>query len=384
MKLAIVCDDLIQKGGAENVFLDVLSLYPSGIVYTSIISKQWKKKLDDLGVTYKTSFIQHLPFASKLYRFYSILYLHVLAFESFKFDGFDVVLSMSSRYAHFIYTKPEVKHICYMHSVGRMFWETTDYFKSEFWKKFISIIYPFLFFIRLTDFIAAQRVDLFIANSIVTRNRIKKYYKRDALILNPSVDVSVFEKYSKQLEKSKKIDNYFLVLSRLVSWKRIDIVVKAFNILSKNNKDFNYKLKIAGTGSDLFRLKNLALGNSNIEILGHVSDQERIALLVNCKALINPQYEDFGITPVECMASGKPVIAYGKGGVLESIMPNKTGLFFYDQNVKSLVSVLETFDQYKFISDNCYTQARKFDITVFKTKLKTIINDVYLRSNTKL
>jgi len=369
MKLAIVCDDLIQNGGAEKVFLDVLELYPNAVVYSSVISKKWQRKLDSLGVYYRTSFIQKLPFATKLYRFYSVLYFHVLAFESFRFDQFDMVLSMSSRYAHLIFTKPQTKHVCYMHSVGRMFWETSDYFNSEFWKRFLWVIKPFLFFIRQTDYIAAQRVDSFIANSLVTKNRINKYYHRDSVLLNPSIDTGAFKSKS-----SIEIKEYYLVVSRLVSWKRFDIVIEAF-------KQSKLPLKVIGSGSDLNRLKILSKGCKNIEFLGHIPDEEKLQMLSECKALIFPQYEDFGITPIECMASGKPVIAYGSGGVKETVIPSKTGTFFNEQTKESLLNALNEFDSIQFISHNCFTQALKFDKKVFKNKLKNLLDDVYLSNN---
>lgn len=369
MRLAIVCDDLIQNGGAEKVFLDVLEMYPHATVYSSVISKQWRKRLDSLGVSYVTSFLQKLPFSTLLYRFYSVLYFHVLAFESFNFDKFDVVLSMSSRYAHMIFTKPQTKHVCYMHSIGRMFWETNEYFSSESWKRLLFVINPFLFFVRQTDYVAAQRVDLFLANSKVTKNRIRKYYHRDSVLLNPSVDTARF----KNITKDPTLGNFFLVVSRLTAWKKIDIVVKAF-------EKTGLPLKISGTGPALLKLKSLSKPDSNIEFLGHVSNERRDVLMASCQALIFPQYEDFGIVPLECMASGRPVIAYGSGGVTETVIDGKTGVFFEEQTVDSLVKTLEKFDPNQFILHNCFTQAYKFDRTNFKRKLEKLLNNVYLDS----
>lgn len=361
MKIAIVCDDLIQWGGAERVFLDVLNIYPNATVYTSVISDLWIKKLNDLNVKFRVSFLQKLPYVNKLYRFYSILYLHILAFESFDFSNFDLVISMSSRYSHFVITKPTTKHICYMHSPARMFWNTSDYFDKEFWKKFLFIINPFLFFARIADYVAAQRVDNFVSNSIVTKRRIKKYYHRDSEVINPCIDVSEF--------KSFDVSDYFLVISRLAPWKRIDIVVEAF-VNSKR------KLKIIGSGPDLTRLKKIANGAKNIEFLTNVDDSEKKDYLSNCRALIHPQYEDFGLVPLEAMASGKPVIAYKKGGVIETIIENKTGLFFSEQTSKSLNETLAKFDNINIKSEDCFKQACKFDKKIFKNKLIALVNAV--------
>jgi len=365
--MAIVCDDLIQQGGAEEVFLDVISCYPKAIVYTSYISDYWKNILKDRNIEYRTSFLQKFPLVSKLYRFYSILYLHVLAFEGFEFSSFDLVLSLSSRYAHLVFTKPTTKHVCYMHSPARMFWNTKDYFGKEFWNLFLPLIYPFLFFSRMTDYIAAQRVDLFLVNSRVTQKRVKRYYHKESIVLNPSIEISNFH-------ISKDIGDYFFIVSRLTPWKRIDLVIEAVNKLG-------LKLKISGYGSDLPRLKYLARNNPNIEFLGRVSDEEKYKFLSKCKALIYPQKEDFGIVPLECMASGRPVIAYGAGGALETVIPGETGLFFSEQSVESLMSTFNKYDDIKFISDTCVDRARQFDKKLFKSKLEKLLNDVYLKSN---
>jgi len=367
MKMAIVCDDLIQHGGAEEVFLDVISQYPKAIVYTSCTSRDWKNILNKKGIEYRVSFLQKFPFVSKLYRFYSILYLHVLAFESFDFSEFDLVLSLSSRYAHLIITKPSTKHVCYMHSPARMIWSTREYFSKEVWKIFLFLIYPFLFFSLLTDYVAAQRVDIFITNSEVTKKRVKKYYGKDAVVLNPGVDISRFK-------VTDNVGDYFLIIGRLLPWKRNDLVIEAV-------PELGLKLKIIGKGSDMFRLKILAKSNPNIEFLGYLSDPERNEYLSRCKALVYPQYEDFGIVPLECMASGRPVIAYGKGGVLETVINKKTGMFFEEQNVDSVINTLKTFDQIEFIAQNCITQAVAFDKKVFKSKLERLLSNVYLGNN---
>ena len=368
MKMAIVCDDLIQWGGAEKVFLDVIKIYPGAVVFTSVISDKWKQKLQSLNVKYQISFLQKFPFVTKLYRFYSLFYLHVLAFESFDFSKFDTILSLSSRYAHFVITKPRTRHICYMHSPARMFWNTQDYFESEFWKKFLFLINPFLFFVRMNDYIAAQKVDVFIANSKVTQRRIKKYYKRDSVIINPCIDVNDFK-------VSAKISDYFLMIGRMLPWKKFDLVIKAVNKLNQNEKNNKFKLKIIGNGADYNRLISIAKKNKHIEFLGPLNDMDKATYLSSCKALIYPQCEDFGIVPLECMASGRPVIAYGKGGVLETVT-TKTGIFFENQTIESLYDVLKKYDHFSLNPEDCILHARKFDKNDFKSKLVKLLNDV--------
>ncbi|EKD99521.1 MAG: group 1 glycosyl transferase, partial [uncultured bacterium] len=361
----IVCDDLIQFGGAEKVFLAIHAMWPDAPVYTSVASKRWLDICKEKKIDLHTSFMQKLPFVEKLNRYYFIFLLHIFAFESFDFTKYDVVLSLSARFAHFIITKPQTKHICYMHSPGRMFWEPVDYFENEsfgFFKpiKALSklVLSLPLSVIRASDYAAAHRVSLFIANSKTPRERIRKYYGQNAAIVYPFCEVK-----KREIEVSAKTatpEKYFLILTRLLSWKRVDIAIDACTKLGVN-------LKIIGVGPALGELQKKA--SSNIEFLGYAEDKKD-ELLAGCTALINTQKEDFGIVPLEAMSFGKPVIAYGEGGVLETVVPGLTGEFFYEQTAESLQNVLQTFDASRYKSEDCIKQAEKFNRERFVTQMQ--------------
>ncbi len=382
MKLAIVCDDLIQNGGAEKVLEAISDAYPDSPIYTSIVSNKWLEKFKNKKRVVKTSFLQKFPLSSRLYRYYSPFLLHVLAFESFDFSDFDIVLSCSSRYAHFISTKPETKHICYMHSPGRMFWEPFDYFENEKY----GILQPLksvssyflklpLSYLRIADFNASKRVDLFITNSRYSQNRIRKYYGKDSEIVYPFFDIEnikdnlngnikkniVEDKYK---DKDTDKDSYFLILTRLLPWKKVDVAIESCNRL-------NLSLKIIGDGPDMKRLKSL--GGTTVKFLGPVSDEEKIDLLKGCEALIVTQREDFGIVPLEAMICGKPVIAFSGGGVKETVVKDKTGVFFDKQNSDVLESVLRDFDPSLYLPRDCISRAKEFDKSIFLDKLRKLI-----------
>lgn len=365
MKLAIVCDDLIQHGGAEKVVEEFVDMFPDAPIYTSVASKDWLEKLSKKGRIVKTSFLQKFPFSAKLNRYYSPFLLHVLAFESFDFSKFDVVLSSSSRFAHFIITKPATKHICYMHSPGRMFWESHDYFEKETYgilKPLRALAMPFLkiplLYLRLADYSASKKVDKLIANSKSTQAKIKKYYGRESEIIFPFIDFKKFENVRPEN------GDYFLIVTRLASWKKVDIAIEACNQL-------NSKLKIIGDGPDLERLKSLA--GPTIEFLGYVDNEEKIEVMRKCRALIVTQKEDFGIVPLEIMACGKPVIAFGKGGAKETVVESKTGEFFDEQTATSLAEVLKSFDLQKYNSEDCKSRAKEFDKKIFIDKVRRAV-----------
>ncbi len=318
--------------------------------------------------------MQKLPKVEKYNRHYSTFLLHALAFESFDFSDFDVVLSVSARYAHGIITKPSTKHVCYMNSPGRMFWESQDYFKEESFGKLDKIAKSFLKFplmnLRLWDYTAAQRVDYFIANSKTPQARIKKYYGRDSVIVYPFVNHS----HIKEVTKNAKDEGYFLVISRLLPWKRIDLIVKACNNLG-------LPLKIIGEGPALEELKSIY--GTDAQFLGYVSEDEKIKYIAGCTAVIQAQLEDFGIVPLEVMSAGKPVICYGKGGVLETVIPGKTGEFFMHQTVEDLVTTLKRFDSTKYLQTDCRIQAKKFDKGIFVKNMKEFVNAVYLEGQSQ-
>ena len=380
MKIALVCDDLIQWGGAERVVMAVSEVWKDAPIYTSVASEKWQKKCKDRNIDLRTSFLQKFPFASKLNRFYAPFFLHTLAFQSFDFSEYDLVLSLSSRFAHHIIVKPSTKHVCYMHSPGRMFWESKDYFEKEFegGLKFLkTLALDFLLVpltkLRIVDYIFAKKIDRVVCNSKTTMKRVRKYFGIKADLIYPfpdnnlnSSNVSLYE------HKSQSESDYFLVITRLISWKKVDLAIKACVKAGR-------KLKIIGDGPDKSRLKIIAekLG-CDVEFLGYRDDAEKFEELRNCLAVINTQYEDFGMVPLEAMSCGKPVIAFGKGGALETIIPGVTGEFFDEQTPESLLSKIENFDRDKYNAQDCINRAEEFSKEKFQQRIKKYIDDVYL------
>ncbi len=365
MKIAIVCDDLIQFGGAEKMLMALLEIWKDAPLYTSVASKEWAEICAKKGVELHTSFMQRIPFAAKANRYLAPFFLHILAFQSFDFSGFDVVLSLSSRLSHHIITGPQTKHICYLQTPGRMFWEPFDYFQNEsygFLKPLKELAHIFLSWplsvMRIMDYFASKRIDYIISNSTNARKRVKKYFGIDSEVVNPFVDL---EKFRAVPHHS---DGYFLVITRLVSWKKVDIAIKAC-------EDKGISLKIVGDGPDKERLKNIA--GPNTIFMGYVQEEEKLRLLQGCMAVINTQLEDFGIVPLEAMACGKPVIAFGEGGVLETVEPGITGEFFYEQTPEALRETLVKFDPGKYNSANCIAKARQFSKEKFKQKIMKFI-----------
>lgn len=367
MKLAIVFDDLIQNGGAEKLLESALEIWPNADVYTATASEYWKDRLKSHNLC--LSFVDSLPYKEKFNKFYASLLLHSFAYQSLDLNNYDVVLSISARFAHHIKTKPSTKHICYMNSPGRMFWEPFYYFHTgSNWKskifKIKNYILPSLSILRMYDRAAAQQVDYFIANSKIPQNRIKKYYGRNSSVIHPYADPNILDSSS---VAGLPDSAYFLVVSRLVRWKKIDYVIEAFNNTGST-------LVIVGTGPDKKRLRRL--GGKNVIFLDYVSEETKYKYMIHAEALIVPQYEDFGITPVESMFCGTPVIAYGKGGVLETVVDGKTGMFYFEQNSESLLSCLSQYSKEKFHKDICEKQAKKFTKEIFQDKLKATLDNI--------
>jgi len=362
LKTALTHDDFTQYGGGERVFLAAKEIFPTAPIYTSLVTGEWIQRLG--GRRPYTSFMQILPFKKRLQRTYFLLY--PLAFESLDLSDFDLVISSSTRFAHGIITKPGTKHVCYMHSPGRMFWEAGSYFGDR--SRLKSLLSPALSYLRLWDYAAAQRVDLFIASSSNAARKIKKYYHREAKVVYPFVDL---EKYSSR-EAQAGLGDYYLVVSRLNRWKKIDMAIEVADRL-------NLKLKIVGEGPDRSRLESLGKGKigSRIKFLGWVSDDELAKLYQNCTALIMTQEEDFGVGSLEAQASGRPAIAYKAGGALETVIAGKTGEFFYPQKTEALASMLKRFEPRNYDPRECRKNAERFGKEKFQRKfLKEVVKAI--------
>lgn len=316
MKVALVYDRVNKWGGAERVLLALHEIFPNAPLYTSVYNKKNAKWADVFDV--KTSFLQTFPFAKSFHEFYALLM--PLAFESFKFDNYDLVISVTSEAAKGIVTKPGTMHICYLLTPTRYLWSGyRDYFKNPLFRFFAS---PAVSYLRMWDKIASQRPDRYIAISSVVKQRAEKYYERKSSVIFPPF------KFLNNFLNQNTENNYFLVVSRLVYYKRVDIIIKAFNKL-------NLPLKIVGTGSQEKTLKKIA--NSNIEFLGNLTDEKLSFYYKNSKALIFPGIEDFGLVMVEAQSFGKPVIALGQGGALDIVRKGITGEFFQNQTPESLI-----------------------------------------------
>lgn len=357
MKVALVHDHLNQLGGAERVLKAFCGIYPESPVYTLIYDAM---NTQGFFKDYKIieSFIARFPLARKKFRWY--LPLMVAATESYDLSGYDVVLSDSSGLAKGVVTGPKTLHICYCHTPTRYLWSDHNVIIDSLERNWLVGRFSQLYrsYLRIWDRQAADRVDFFIANSKFVSLRIKKYYKRESIIIHPPVE-------TKNFYISKDIDKYFLIISRLRPYKKVDIAIKAFNRLG-------LPLKIIGIGEEEEMLKKLA--KSNIEFLGNLSDSQAREYLSHCKALIHPQEEDFGITPIEAMASGRPVIAYASGGALESIIPGKTGIFFDEQSWEALADTVIRFKSEQFNPEEVRNHALGFDTLHFKERIKEFVD----------
>jgi glycosyltransferase involved in cell wall biosynthesis len=286
-----------------------------------------------------------------------------LALEQLNMSNYDLVISSESGPAKGIITDTKTKHICYCHTPMRYLWNMYHEYKnnSRFIKKLF--IFPFTHYLRIYDQLSAERVDHFIANSNNVANRIKKYYRRDSVIIYPPVE-------TKEFYHSKHTENYYLMVGQLVHYKRFDLAISTFNNLNK-------KLIIIGDGEEKKRLKSIA--RSNITFLGYQSSTNIKKFYSKCRALIFPGEDDFGIVPIEAMASGRPVIAYKKGGALESIAEGKTGVFFQEQTTDSLTTAINEFEKIEsnFSPQEIMEESYKFDTDVFNKNFHNYIYNIF-------
>lgn len=366
MKIAFVYDRVNKIGGAERVLLALHEIYPNAPLFTSVYNKRtatWAKVFPQIF----TSFLQKIPIASLNHEFFPLFM--PIAFESFDFSDYDLVISITSEAAKGIVTKPPTRHVCYCLTPTRYLWSGRDqYFQGPlgFFAK------PAINYLKKWDMVAGQRPDEFLAISKIVQERIKKYYGRESKVIYPPVDTDKFEittnrqspttnHHSLSTSHQPPITNYFLVVSRLVKYKKVDLVIKAFNQLGWN-------LKIVGVGREMGNLRKIAKGN--IEFLGQLTDEDLLRYYQESWAVVFPQIEDFGIVPLEAQACGKPVIAFNQGGARETIIDGKTGILFDKQSPECLMKTLVRFDilakEDRFRQKDCRENSEKFNKERFK------------------
>ncbi|MFA5948109.1 MAG: glycosyltransferase [Candidatus Gracilibacteria bacterium] len=349
-KIALVFDWMTNRGGAERVNIMLKKMFPTAPIFSSIFNHDIFPEFKESAIT--TSFIQSLPFSKTHHQYY--ISLMPYAYELFDLSEFDIVISSSHACAKGIITKPETMHICYCHSPMRYAWDNWHSYISEY--KMNPVLKYFgkkmIHKIRMWDRLSSDRVDYFIANSETTKKRIRKYYSKPSVVINPMVDI-------KKFRISENREEYFLALGRLIPYKKFDLIIQAFN-------ELKLPLKIVGDGNMRKDLEKMA--ENNIEFLGFVDDKELPELYSNCEALIFPQLEDFGIIPLEAMASGRPVIAYNKGGATKTVIDQKTGIFFDTQDKNSLKNAVKKYldEKKKFNPEEIRKHAEKFDRKEFE------------------
>jgi len=365
MRVALVHEYMVQYGGAERVLESLRELFPKAPIFTLLYDpKSMYGKFKDADI--RTSFLQKIPFAKKYHRLFPVLM--PVAIEQFDLSYYDLVISDSASFAKGIITLPKTKHVCYCHTPMRFAWDDCQsYTKESDYPSLIKKFVPFAMnYIRIWDEVAAKRVDHFIANSNFVASRIQKYYQRKSTVIHPPVDAREMQTQANQQGKQPK---YFLAFARLLSYKNIEIAIDTFNQLG-------LPLKIVGVGPMMRKLKKKA--NSNIEFLGFISDEKKTEIYNNARAFIFPQEEDFGITAVEAIACGTPVIAYKGGGALETIIDGQSGMFFDEQTPESLLKAIYKFISMEndFNSSEIQEHALQFDKEIFKKNIKSFIDKI--------
>lgn len=334
MRVAIVHDDLVQWGGAERVLEGICEIYPDAPIYTSVFDHSNKELFKRFGnKKIVTSFLQRIPGWKNIYK--QMLPLYPIAFEQFDFSLFDLVISHTTRFAKSIITKPETLHLCYCHTPPRFLWHLSG-------EQNHGILELLMTKLRIYDQVSARRVDFFLAGSKNAKERIKKIYRRESQVVYPFIDLDRF----KNIETFD--GGYFVVIARNSKYKRIDLAQTAC-------KTLGLTLKV---------------------ISGNLDEKMVVSVLAGCRALLIPGIEDFGLTSLEAGALGKPVVAFGEGGALETIIDNKTGIFFYEQTVGGLTAALKRLNSKKINPQDSIDNAARFSKEIFLKSFKQKVDNL--------
>jgi glycosyltransferase involved in cell wall biosynthesis len=356
-RAAVVHDWLTVPGGSEKVVLRLLEMLPAADVFTSVYDPaRWTGVL--AGHAVHASFLDRLPGARRAYP--RLLPLMNAAFESFDLSDFDLVVSSSHSCAKNVLTRPDTLHVCYCHTPMRHAWDPRFLRDEPLSRPAAAAARLMLGRRRRTDLAGASRPDIFVANSDHVAARIGKYYRRDAVVIHPPVDVGP------HLRRARREQDYYLVLGRVVPYKRVDLAVAACAMLGR-------PVKIAGTGRALPAAK--AAAGPGSEFLGYVSDARLGDLLAGARALLFPGEDDFGIVPVEAQAAGVPVIAYRRGGARDSVVEGETGVFHDAQTAESLASAILEFEDLAFDERAIRDNARRFAPERFQREIAALIHD---------
>lgn len=357
LKIALVHEYLTRLGGAERVLKHLSDIYPKADIFTLL----YNSKVADVFPSnrLKVSFVNNLPkFLKVKVKFLAPLFPS--AIESFDFSKYDIVISSSNSFSKGAITKPQALHICYCHAPSTFIWNSFHSYRKQQRKGGFGnfMILLLAHYLRHWDRQAADRVDYYIANSKLTQSRIKKYYRKDSVVIYPPVDVD-------RLKPTKEHEDYFLIVSQLTQYKNIDIAIEAFNKLG-------LPLVIIGDGPERKRLQKLA--SPNVEIKGFLDDETTVQYYQNCRAFIFAGSDDFGIAPVEAMAAGKPVLALRAGGALETIIEGKTGEFFDAPIIELLADGVRRITEHKYDYKYISQHAQQFSTQRFVAEIETYIN----------
>ena len=357
-RIALVHDYFVQMGGAEKVAEALSRTFPTAPLYATVaLEHRLPQGLRKTEI--RTSFMQKMPAVESNFRQY--FWLYPFAVESLDLSGHDLIISSSSGYGKGVRRAKNAVHVCYCHTPMRWVWRYDDYAEREGFSGAARVVLPaMLAGLRWWDRRASRQPDYYIANSQVVANRIKQIYGRESVVIPPPIDVDRFQ-------PSDDVEDYFLILSRLVSYKRIDLAIQACTKM-------NRKLVVIGDGPDRQRLE--AMAGSTIKFLGRQPDDVVNYYASHCRALLFPGEEDFGMTPLEINASGRPVIAYGAGGALETVADGLTGLFFKHPTSQSLSEAIEQFDDYRWSQRVLRQHAEKFSYPVFASRMLEFLGQV--------
>ncbi|MCX6810964.1 MAG: glycosyltransferase [Candidatus Berkelbacteria bacterium] len=356
MNIAIVHDWLSEFAGADKVLFQLKQIYPNADIFTSIYDERKVPQFEKYKVY--TTYLQKFPLSKKLRS--TMVPLMPLAFEQLDLSKYDLVISNSTSAGKGVITRPNTCHISYCHTPTRYLWmpEMDERASTSWLRRRVNKT------LKVWDLAASARPDYYIGNSINVKDRIKKFYNRDAEVVYPPTDTSFYNSKEGEVKKA----GFYLFVGRFVPYKKADLVVEAFNKLE-------FELRLIGTGHEEEKLKSIA--KDNIKFLGRASDEVLFENLKSASAVIFPSEEDFGIVPVEAMACGTPVIAYGVGGAKETVVEGITGEFFTPQTPEALINVIKKFDPKKYKFENLRSRAEEFSNEIFRKNFASTVEKMY-------